>query len=99
MAKVTLNVFRDKDGDYLVTNAPLIVAGISAYQLAATVDEDGGPLAYLDQKLPSSFIFNVGVLADGPKGSVADIIAENPYELIESAEVDADHGMVEALLA
>ena len=98
MAKVTLNVFRDKDGDYLVTNAPMITAGISAFQLAGSTDEDGGPVAYLSQ-LPFSLILTVGVLRDGPRGKVADIVAENQYELIETAELDEDDAIVRALLA
>lgn len=95
---VTLNVFKDKDGDYLVTTAPAIVAGIPAYQLdGKAVDAEGGPVAALQDCPFIVLIMQSGKLRDGDSGTVADLTAQLEHELVESAELDADDNVIMAL--
>ena len=96
---VTINVFKDNEGDYLVTNAPLVAAGITAFQLSGpAVDADGGPLTVLDS-MPGFILFiNASALRDGEKGLVADIAAGLEYELVETSERPVTDKLAAALM-
>lgn len=100
MSKVTLNVFKDNEGDYLVTNAPAIVAGINAYQLdGKAVDAAGGPIAALQDCPFIVLLMQAGKLRDGDSGEVADITARLEHKLVQSVELDEDDKVVAVLTA
>lgn len=84
---VTINVFKDNAGDYLVTAAPQIVAGITTFQLnGPVVDAKGGPLPALDSHPGIVLLMSARSLHDGELGLVSDIVARLEYELVETSE-------------
>lgn len=98
-ATVTINVFKDNEGDYLVTNAPMIAAGITAFQLSGpAVDAEGGPLTVLDG-MPGFVLFiNANSLRDGEMGLVSDIVARLEPELVETSERPITDKLAAALM-
>jgi len=99
-ATVTINVFKDNEGDYLVTNSPMIVPGISAFQLkGSSVDAEGGPLTVLDGAPAIILYINVSQLEDGDLGTVEDIAARLEYTLMETSERAEDDKLARVLLS
>lgn len=99
-ATVTINVFKDNEGDYLVTNAPMIAAGITAFQLnGKSVDAEGGPLTVLDGAPAIVLYINASQLEDGELGTVADITARLEHTLVETSERSEDDKLARVLLA
>lgn len=98
-ATVTINVFKDNEGDYVVTTAPLIAAGVTAFQLSGpAVDAEGGPLTVLDS-MPGFILFiNANRLRDGDTGLVSDIVARLEPEIVETSERPVTDKLAAALM-
>lgn len=79
----TINVFEDKDGDYVVTDADKVAPGINAWQLnGERVRKTGGPIKSLEA-LP---IITLAIQAGTLEADTADLIASLQHKLVESVE-------------
>ncbi len=71
MAKAYL--FKDKDGDYIVANAPKITDGVQGWALEGGVDEVGGPVAALNRTPPLVLLLNLGTFNEKAEEELAKV--------------------------
>jgi hypothetical protein len=77
----TINVFEDKDGDYVVTDAERVEPGITAWQLSGEASrEQGGPIAVLESMPSLVLLVNKGELGK----DTADFIQSLEHKLVQS---------------
>lgn len=96
----TIYTFKDNDGDYLVTNSPVIKAGIRAYQLSgAKVDAKGKtPVQALSDMETLSLLLGGGTLEDEQDGlTVEEHAAQLGAKLHTSEDLPEDNKLVKAL--
>lgn len=95
---VTINVFKDNEGDYVVTTAPMVAAGITAFQLnGPAVDAVGGPLAVLNSLPDICLLLSTSELQDDAMATIADAVARLEHKLVEAVECPTTDKVVAAL--
>lgn len=91
-----INVFKDKDGDFVVTNADTVAPGISAFQLRGAEFSTPAETVTTLQDVPGFVLaMNAGRLA----GDAGDFIASLKHELAYTAEVEEDDKVYQILTA
>jgi len=90
-----LNVFQDKGGDFVVTNADAVAPGISAFQLSGADDTASSILDWLQDFTYGVLARKVGVLThdSGP------IIEALQHKLVLTQDVDEDNAVYRVLAA
>lgn len=83
-----INVFRDNEGDYIVTMADKVAPGINCWQLNGShVDSVGGPISALLSCNSITLMSQSGTLAEDEE--TASLIDSLEFVFVES--VDDDH--------
>jgi hypothetical protein len=88
-----INVFKDKDGDFVVTTADAVAPGVAAFQLSGSKVTAETAVSKL-QGVPGFVL----LLESGRLGKdTGDFIASLKHELVFTAEVDEDDTVYQVL--
>lgn len=81
-----LNVFQDKDGDFVITDADAVAPGISAFQLSGSDATAISIVKWLQEQQRVTLWLNVGKLAHD-SGPTIDALQ---HKLVLTQDVDED---------
>lgn len=88
-----INVFRDNEGDYVVTTADKVAPGINCWQLNGRhVDSVGGPISALRSCSSITLMGQAGELAENEE--TAALIDSLEHALVESVDDDLLAGIL-----